>query len=182
MCPTLGFCLGGRWGRTKIGKYYFYILYYWNIFVQSVILCWCCWVLTTVLVTMVFLEPDYSQDSRPAGDDTPVPVSCSLQLQRDIDTTKSQDMKPDLNTSLSISGEMSPLPFSMPKLERKLKDKPGLPLALQARPNLSLSLASKQPRPTSLHTSTPTRTSALRLSLHNSGINTDKIFPIGKSK
>ena len=116
---------------------------------------------------MVFLDPDYSQDSRLAGDDTPVAVSSSWPQQRD---TKSQDMKPDLNTSLSISGEMSPLPFSMPKLERKLKDKPGLPLAPQARPNLSLSLASKQPRPTSLHTSTPTRTSALRLSLHNSGI------------
>ena len=113
---------------------------------------------------MVFLEPDYSQDSRFPGGDTPVPVSSSLQLQRD---TNSQDMKPDLNTSLSISGEMSPLPFSMPKLERKLKDQHKWPA--QTRPSLSLSIASKQPRPTSLHTSTPTRTSNIRLALHTSG-------------
>ena len=78
-------------------------------------------------------------------------------------------MKPDLNTSLSISGEMSPLPFSMPKLERKLKDQ-HTGLSVQTRPNLSLSLASKQVRPTSLHTSTPTRTSNIRLSLQTSGM------------
>ena len=164
---------GGEGGQ-KMEKYYFYI----EIFLSSQ---WDCGdvVEYSLLTTMVFLDPDYSQDSRWAGDDTPVPVSSSSQLQRD---TKSKEMKPDLNTSLSISGELSPLPFSMPKLERKLRDKPGLPLAPQARPNLSLSLASKQPRPTSLHTSTPTRTTALRLSLHNSGISTDKIFLIGKSK
>ena len=133
---------------------------------------------------MVFLDPDYSQDSRLAGDDTPVAVSSSWPQQRD---TKSQDMKPDLNTSLSISGEVSPLPFSMPKLERKLKDKHKesqgrltFPSAPQTRPNLSLSLAMKQPRPSSLHTSTPTRTSALRLSLHTSGKSHNKIVSVQK--
>ena len=122
---------------------------------------------------MVFLDPDYSQDSRPPGDDTPVPVWSSSQVeqQQELRDRNSQVMKPDLNTSLSISGEISPLPFSMPKLERKLKDSqrgsPGL--AVQTRPNLSLSLASKQARPCSLHTSTPTRSANIRLALQTSG-------------
>ena len=111
-----------------------------------------------MLTTMVFLDSDYSACSRTGGD-TPVPLSSSLQLQRD---TNSQDMKPDLNLSLSISGELSPLPFSMPKLERKLKD--GV-----TRPSLNLSLPSKQARPLSLHTSTPARASSMRLPLQTSG-------------
>ena len=123
---------------------------------------------------MVFLDPNYSQDCRPPGDDTPVPVWSSSQLeqQQELRDRNYQDMKPDLNTSLCISGEISPLPFSMPKLERKLKEKhergsPGL--AVQTRPNLSLSIASKQARPCSLHTSTPTRSSNIRLALQTSG-------------
>ena len=46
---------------------------------------------------MVFLDPDYSQDSRLAGDDTPVAVSSSWPQQRD---TKSQYIRWDLTPAI----------------------------------------------------------------------------------
>ena len=56
---------------------------------------------------------------------------------------------------------MSPVPFSMPKLERKLAER--------SRPTVSLSMTSKAARPLSLHSSTPARTTAMRLPLQTSG-------------
>ena len=58
---------------------------------------------------------------------------------------------------------MSPVPFSMPKLERKLAER--------SRPTVSLSMTSKAARPLSLHSSTPARTTAMRLPLQTSGNN-----------
>lgn len=114
---------------------------------------WC-----VTLLTLVFLDPDYSQDSRLAGSKSAVSVLSSLQPHRD---TNCQEMKPDLITSLNVSGDMSPLPFSMPKLDRKLAE--------LSRPPVSLSIASKQARPLSLHT--PTTITSLRLPLQASGQN-----------
>jgi len=118
------------------------------------------------VLTLVFLDSDYSHDSRIAGGSSSVSVSCSPQLHRD---RNSQELDPDLNTSLSSSGQMSPVPFSMPKLERKLAER--------SRPTVSLSMPSKAGRPLSLHSSTPARTTAMRLPLQTSESDTNLLSP-----
>ena len=104
---------------------------------------------------------------------------------------KTNDLKPSLN--FLSENDLSDLPFSMPKLQRKMKESGGGGLGLPAvpravfpasslglpppqppqppearpltRPSLDLGLASRQSRPVSLHASTPSHAAISQLKL-----------------
>ena len=91
---------------------------------------------------------------------------------------KTNDLKPSLN--FLSENDLSDLPFSMPKLQRKMKESgggglglPGLvpravfppPQPPEARPSLDLMLGPRQPRPVSLHASTPSHAAISQLKL-----------------
>ena len=96
---------------------------------------------------------------------------------------KTNDLKPSL--SFLNENDLSDLPFSMPKLQRKMKESGGgglgLPLAPRSvlpppqppevrppqlnRPSLDLRLGPRQSRPVSLHASTPSQAAISQLKL-----------------
>ena len=131
-----------------------------------------------------------------ASDIKPSVLSCNLsdkdkesgdsnsQLTSSVEM-KTNDLKPSLN--FLSENDLSDLPFSMPKLQRKMKESgggglglpglvpravfppPGLglppPQPPEARPSLDLRLGPRQPRPVSLHASTPSHAAISQLKL-----------------
>ena len=113
---------------------------------------------------------------------------------------KTNDLKPSLN--FLSENDLSDLPFSMPKLQRKMKESGGGGLGLAAvpravfpasslglpppqppearpltRPSLDLGLTSRQPRPVSLHASTPSHAAISQLKLPLRGNHTSLTSP-----
>ena len=125
----------------------------------------------------------------PVSDIKPSVLTCNLsdkdkesgdsnsQLTSSVEM-KTNDLKPSLN--FLSENDLSDLPFSMPKLQRKMKESgggglglPGLvpravfppPQPPEARPSLDLRLGPRQPRPVSLHASTPSHAAISQLKL-----------------
>ena len=131
-------------------------------------------------------------DPARASDIKPSVLTCNFSDKGSRDSNpqlpSSEEMKTnDLNKpSLNFLSEndLSDLPFSMPKLQRKMKESGGHGLGLplvprsvfpppqppEARPSLDLGLASRQSRPVSLHASTPSHSAISQLKLPLRGI------------